>query len=136
MTRATSGATYGPSRANSTIAPTTISGLSAGAKPMNQPCAGPWGFCAVPVFPAIVMVPPKRPAARAVGAVVVLRPCRELGRDFSRQVDARARVESDPVRLLEQRAEADLEAELIKKHVAALGDGVGEAQVAVPLRGP
>src|SRR5438876_1168386 len=50
----------------------------------------------------------RRPAARAVGAVVVLRPCRELGRDFSRQVDARARVESDPVRLLEQRAEADL----------------------------
>src|SRR5439155_11220344 len=33
-------------------------------------------------------------------------------------------------------AETDLEAELIEKDVAALGDGVREAQVAVPLRGP
>src|SRR5438876_2760882 len=76
------------------------------------------------------------PAARAVGAVVVLRPRWELGGDFSGQVDARARVESDAVRLLEQRAEADLEAELVEKDVAALGDGVGEGQVAVPLRRP
>src|SRR5207253_3986463 len=64
------------------------------------------------------------------------RPRWELGGDFSGQVDARARVESDAVRLLEQRAEADLEAELVEKDVAALGDGVGEGQVAVPLRRP
>ena len=48
------------------MAPTTISGLSAGAKPMNQPWGGPWGFCAVPVLPAIVMVPNRPAAPRAV----------------------------------------------------------------------
>src|SRR3989442_11993819 len=36
------------------------------AKPMNQPWAGPWGFWAVPVLPAMAMSPPKRPAPRAV----------------------------------------------------------------------
>src|SRR5213076_99122 len=48
------------------MAPTTISGFSAGANPMNQPCAGPCGFWAVAVLPAIATLPPNRPAPRAV----------------------------------------------------------------------
>ena len=46
------------------IAPTTISGFWAGAKPMNQPWLAPCGFCAVPVFPAIWS-----PASRPLRAV-------------------------------------------------------------------
>src|SRR5438876_4974024 len=71
MTRATSGATPEPCWACSTIAPTTISGLSAGANPMNQPCAGPCGFCAEPVLPAIDIAP-TRPALRAVPCCTTL----------------------------------------------------------------
>src|SRR5207253_766688 len=50
--------------------------------------------------------------------------------------DARAGVEPDRVRFLEQRAEADLEAELVEVDVAALGDRVGECQVSMPVRRP
>src|SRR5207302_9115256 len=61
---------------------------------------------------------------------------RELGGDFSGQVDAGARVEPDPVRVLEQRAEPDLEAELVEVDVAAPGDRLGQGQVPVPPRRP
>src|SRR5207249_9964867 len=62
------------------------------------------------------------PAARAVEPVVVLDAGRELRRDLARQVDAGPRAEAPVARVFEQRGEAELQAELVKKDVAALGD--------------
>src|SRR5256886_12938537 len=69
-------------------------------------------------------------------AVVVIRPAGEHGRDLAREVDPRARAEPQPARVLEQRREPDLQAELIEVHIAALRDRVGECQVAVTAGGP
>ena len=78
----------------------------------------------------------RRPAARAVHAVVVIRAAGEHGRDLAREVDPRARAEPQPARVLEQRREPDLQAQLIEVHIAALRDRVGECQVAVTAGGP
>src|SRR2546422_778402 len=76
------------------------------------------------------------PAARAVEPVVVLDAGRELRRDLARQVDAGPRAEAPVARGVEQRGEAELQAELVKKDVAALGDRLLEGQVAVSRGGP
>jgi len=45
-------------------------------------------------------------------------------------------VETQTSSVLEQRREAELQAQLVEEHVAALGDRVGEGQVAVPFSRP
>src|SRR5690606_10642926 len=62
--RPTGAATCPPLPPPSTMTATAISGLKAGAKPINQAWASPWGFCAVPVFPATRT--PSNAACRAV----------------------------------------------------------------------
>src|SRR5207247_7277395 len=59
-----------------------------------------------------------------------------LRRDLARQVDAGPRAEAPVARVFEQRGEAELQAELVKKDVAALGDRLLEGQVAVSRGGP
>ena len=97
------------------IAPTTISGSSAGAKPMNHPWSLPCGFCPVPVFPATARSVLRVPAAQVLetdgrgiptgrrpvdGTPIDLREGRPIGSveldtaftDLARDSDGRARV--------------------------------------------
>ena len=73
----------------------------------------------------------RRPPPRPVHAVEVVRPAGEHGRDLPWEVDPGARAEPQPARVLEQRGEPELQAELIEVHIAALRDRVGQGQVAM-----
>src|SRR3989442_15124916 len=72
-----------------------------------------------------------RPAPRPVHAVEVFRAGGKLRHGLARQIDPRARVEAPLVRVLEQRGQAELQAQLVEVDVAALGDRLAERQRAV-----